>query len=723
VKLEVALFASLVAAVCCGATGCQRPTPEGGEGSAWIVLVPDTQSGQPVEPLWVEPKARSISRVGGRIVVEVQPERAVRITPREGCAINVDARSLASGDRVERTVDDWLGFGGPHVAQGYGATVELRAAARCDEAKQGNIDWRQIAGPASRFTAAPGGRSVTLVLPSFAEAHAYFAGSNAEPRGPFLGISPRTQGEVVLEAVWHRPGTAPINRRVRLSAAARLRGLPNVAVNTPVALRGGGYRIDGGDGEPAHALGQGGAPNELPARHGARDLLTEDASGVSWFDTAHAGRFALVDAQGKVANLRAERLDATPLDCGRAGCHEAIAQSAATSPMTTVLARLMGDRDTALQTGADESYPACAIGCHSVGEPGLDDGGFVGALNAHGLRVADLSLAPFEDLPPGVRHLAGVTCLGCHGPAAIPEPEARWTMLQTDVCAACHDAPPRYGHVQAWQGSKMAHGAAKRLENDPMDRSTKDPRCVTCHTTAGFLHRLGDSSVAAPASLGLTCATCHDPHPAPAPAGPGLFRHVEELPRALGDRASAVPDSVRACVACHTPPDAKEGRILGPSQAALTAGRGGVDPSSGEPLEGEGPHWAIAGGCVGCHDQGPADLKRGRDHAFQASPDDCGCCHASKPVDKSLQERARVLLERFGSRGVAWAREAAQRKTEPGHAHVGPEVSLATPLERGAYDALLVFEDAGASAHNDPYAKKLLEAAARALVETKAGAR
>jgi hypothetical protein len=393
--------------------------------------------------------------------------------------------------------------------------------------------------------------------------------------------------------------------------------------------------------------------------------------------------------------------------------------------MTTALERLLADPDTLRHVASGESYPQCALGCHAVGEPGVDDGGFAGALAAHGLRAADLTGQPWAELPPAVRRMAGVSCLGCHGPAAIPEPAARWTLLRTEVCASCHDAPPRYGHVVAWQSSAMARGAALQTDPKRAEARLASASCAGCHTTSGFLRRLGDEAPEAPATLGLTCATCHDPHPAPAPAGPGLFRHVDALPKLLGDRGNEVPEPVRTCVACHAPGDAEatgsEARQpLGPSQAALWAGRGGLDPASGTPLTGPAPHWAIAGACVGCHDQGPTGLERGSGHAFQAStdPNACTCCHESKPLDGTLHERARGLLERFGKDGIAWALEAAQRERgvmQPSHARAVPEVSLHTARERAAWNALLVFEDRGAAAHNQPYARALLDSAERAL--------
>ena len=92
--------------------GCKRsPAPQVNE-PAWIVLVPATSSEQPLEPLRVEPRARSVTRVGGRIIVEVDPNVAVRITPHEGCSLDVDGKSLPPGERVERTLDESACLGG-----------------------------------------------------------------------------------------------------------------------------------------------------------------------------------------------------------------------------------------------------------------------------------------------------------------------------------------------------------------------------------------------------------------------------------------------------------------------------------------------------------------------------------------------------------------------------------------------------------------------------------
>ena len=91
--------------------------------------------------------------------------------------------------------------------------------------------------------------------------------------------------------------------------------------------------------------------------------------------------------------------------------------------------------------------PECAVACHTTGEPGTNDGGFS--------HVFESSVSPrfrtiSAELPRALRRLGGVGCLACHGPARVPPDSARWAVLRSDVCATCHDAPPRYGHVAAF---------------------------------------------------------------------------------------------------------------------------------------------------------------------------------------------------------------------------------------------------------------------------------
>src|SRR5690606_10045669 len=118
------------------------------------------------------------------------------------------------------------------------------------------------------------------------------------------------------------------------------------------------------------------------------------------------------------------------------------------SPMTHVLARGL--------SGELGPYPgSCALGCHSAGEPGLLDGGFAHVAEELGHGVPEAS-AGWDALPRRLRRVGGVTCTTCHGPGAVPERSARWAILRSDVCATCHDAPPRYSHAASYATSAMA---------------------------------------------------------------------------------------------------------------------------------------------------------------------------------------------------------------------------------------------------------------------------
>jgi hypothetical protein len=423
------------------------------------------------------------------------------------------------------------------------------------------------------------------------------------------------------------------------------------------------------------------------------------------------GDYRLVDGAGRALGLRAGRYDATPLDCGRSGCHVEIARAADASPMTTVLARgivpvaSVGEGSPMARFGA--GYPQCALACHATGEPGVSDGGFT---HVHGELALGSRLEPraWESVPAPLRRLGGVGCLACHGPGALPEAAGRWAVLRADVCATCHDAPPRYGHVAAWRTSAMA-----RADRDP--RAAREPACARCHTTWGFLAAARGADVdrrppAEVGAVGLTCAACHAVHePASTGRTPRLLR-AAPVPAVLA--GAALPpgaDRSLVCLGCHAP-EPGEGAPSA-SAAALWAGRGGLDPATGSALEAPAVHGAVAGGCVGCHQSGREGLalERGAGHAFVATRAGCASCHAKGLPEEDLAARARALWEalppsvRGGGAGAA-----------PLHARA-PRLDRGTPLGRAAWNVSLVLEDRAAAAHNAPYARQLLAAAEKAL--------
>ncbi|HXU04212.1 MAG TPA: hypothetical protein VN903_24800 [Polyangia bacterium] len=577
----------------------------------------------------------------------------------------------------------------PPAPVGFDAPFSITARLTCGLAG-GSVAWRQIEGPPVRERApAHDGFSVTARMPPLADAT-----GGPIPWG-VVPLSPRTRGEIVLRATWSDDHGRTQTTDARVAAADRSRGLPNTPVGVRVYLGGAGWHVTARPAD-SHAT--------LDVGDGATSLLP-DVSG-DW---------RLADGGGRALALRAGRYDETPLDCGRAGCHPAITDAVAVSPMTTVLARLMDRRPQA-------DYPSCALACHATGEPGAHDGGFAHAVSELG-AAGDLNRR-WNELPRDLHRLGGVGCLACHGPGAIPEASARWAVLRTDLCATCHDAPPRYGHVVAWSQTRMA-----RADRDPSTRERA--LCVPCHTTWGFLATInrgtlsgfpnppamlrGEQSSPAPHAIatperkpvdrrppedvgpvGITCSACHAVHDPRQPRGTTRLLRATPKPALLAEAASAaeVPNSV--CLPCHTPDPLDE--TPSASTAALVFGRGGLDPVTGKPLMGAAPQAAVPGGCVGCHRSGPENVERGAGHAFRAP--------RALPSN-DIRARAENL----------W--RALRGSEYEGPAHAGRAGAITadrrTPRGRAIWNLLLVLEDRAADAHNAPYARALLDAAEAVL--------
>ncbi len=662
------LFAAAIVA-------CGHAAPK----TTWLVVETTPYSGIDLAHTRAQGLAvRHLTLSGSKIVVELDANRAggVVLLSDGACPLVIPDLDVRSGRTVHRVSVPWLDFGAPAPAMGFGATLDIGVTPGCPEAAAGRIAWRQTAGaPLRNVHVGRDGYRFLATMPSLRDA------LGAEPPWGIIPLSPRTRGEVELTARWTGGARAKIIRVLHVGAAARSHGLPNVALGTRLYFGGEGFRL-----------------SSLPL--GSRATIYE-ADGVASLLPDLRGSYTLIDSAGRSLRIVAGKYDETPLDCGRSNCHAGLAEAARSSPMATVLER-------GLAKPFPGDYPGCAIGCHATGEPGIDDGGFVAVARELGIDARDIARTGWRDLPSALRRLGGVGCLGCHGPGAIPEPGGRFAILRADVCATCHDAPPRYGHVVAWRTSRMA-----RADADPRTRT--DGACARCHTTWGFLGRNDWKAPDAIGAIGIACSACHDVHPAHGVAAgrasaASLLRDVPLPSMFRGLPASA--ERGRICVSCHAPDGTQS--TPSASAAAIWAGRGGVSPENGKPLNGPAPHLAIEGGCVGCHRNGPATLELGADHAFAARRDECTRCHTEKPVE-FLRERAEALWKRV------------QRTTDvvSGTAplHANPvALDQATPRSRAAWDIALVLEDPAADAHNAPYAAALLDAAERALGPVGSGA-
>lgn len=664
-----ALRAAALAIAWAGASGCTAVPPE----TVWLrVELPEGLAGHEKD-VQVAPRIAEASRRMSRGVLALQLKRAagkVRVALPGACPLEVDAQALPGSPAASLALQPLFEVGPSERVVGVGSAFELRATPGCIEARALKTTWSVADGaPLEGLTVSEDGRllraTTRRTLPSAPDIVGVVPVSAREQR--------ELRSELTLRAVDAR-GTV-FERRVGVSAVARSSGLPNVGLSHPVLLTGAPWQLA-----------------EKPPQSAAR---LRDLGGTFELVPDVSGRYRLSDGSSRQLTLLSGRYDETPLDCGRSDCHQAIAASAAKSPMTLVLSQDLGGCHAL-------SDPACATACHATGEPGTNDGGF-----GHVARELGSPALPVEhdDLPRALRRLGGVGCLACHGPGAVPGVGSRWAVLRSDVCSVCHDAPPRYGHVSALASSRMGHA-------DHLPQTRSQPECARCHTTWGALGRTMPKGET-PESFGLACATCHDVHPhsetasAATPgddAGPthgGLLRQLP-LPTSLHRPPASFFGVSRVCVACHAP---SAGSTPEASSAAILAGQGGVDPSSGEPLELAPVHAQDARGCLRCHSSGPPELVLGKSHAFRAEPSTCTGCHEPRERVPSLRERAERLLAR-------WGREAPSDASLPLHARPAPK-SLAPEQERALTNVRLVLEDPAADVHHPAYAKLLLDAAER----------
>jgi hypothetical protein len=640
----------------------------------WVRLELPPELADTASQVQVKPAIAEAARQIGRGVVALQLKRdagRTRLLLRGACPLVVDARELPSSPEP-LALRPLFDSGSSERVVGLGAPFELRLSPNCAEAEAARPSLRVTGGaPLAQSSVSERGRvlrGVTASLPP-----ATRAGHGVVP------VSAREQAKLRTEITLRIELTKgePIERRLGISAVARSSGLPNVGLSHPVLLSNDAWLLD-------HAPR--GSQAKLRSAGGLFEL-TPDVAGV----------YRLRDGSGRQLSLQSGRYDHTPLDCGRSDCHAEIASSVRQSPMTQVLFSDLGGCHSL-------SDPACATACHSIGEPGTRDGGFSHVADELGLPQLPLD---HDELPRALRRLGGVGCAACHGPGAIPEPSGRWAILRSDVCAVCHDAPPRYGHVAALASSRMAHA-------DHAAGVRGQPACARCHTSWGALGRPAPGPEVEP--FGISCQTCHDVHPhggqdherAADSAGTshGLVRRFP-LPATLPDPPVSYRGISQVCIACHAPSSDQ----LPPeaSAASILAGQGGFEPRTGERLTRAAPHAAGPKGCLSCHDSGPDALVLGKTHGFQSSDAACLRCHDRRlERNPALALRAQGLLERLDPQQ---GRPSADR---PWHAR--PTRALPTPEQtRALHNVLLVLEDPAADVHHPAYASALLDAAERVL--------
>jgi hypothetical protein len=603
----------------------------------------------------------------GVVALELKPQAGKVVLELPGaCPITLDTRQLTTHTLTTLAFEPLFDVGPRERIVGLDQSFTLRAEPRCAAARRLRGSWH-VTGAALRDVVQDGrhfSARTAAALPDAPRAHG------------IVPVSARVQEQLRAQLLWRfRLSGRPFEQGVSLAAVARSTGLPNVGLTHPLLLSNDGWRLF-----------------DQPLGSNAR--LRPTAGGLSELLPDIPGKYRLSDAAGVELSIQSGRFDRVPLDCGRADCHVAIAESVQRSPMTQALASDLGGCHSL-------SDPTCAIACHTTGEPGTNDGGF-----SHVATELGISTLPLEhdDLPRALRRLGGVGCLACHGPAAIPEPSARLAILRSDVCAVCHDAPPRYNHVQALRASRMGHA-----DHDPRTRSGP---CARCHTSWGALGRATPAGIEQLPGFGLTCSTCHDVHPRPHPDAVskaihgGLLRDFAQ-PAWLQSPPAAFAGVSRVCISCHSPSSATEWPEA--SAAALVAGQGGLEPQTNDVLSMAPIHATEPKGCLTCHSDTAAS-GLGQGHDFRARPRACEKCHTEPPPrEPALGERARALFARL-------APPLSDSPSGPWHARGAPP-PRDSESARALRNVLLVLEDPAADVHHPRYAKALLDAAERAAAQ------
>jgi hypothetical protein len=419
-------------------------------------------------------------------------------------------------------------------------------------------------------------------------------------------------------------------------------------------------------------------------------------------------------------------------ECARPECHPNEAATWQGTKHASVFAR-------GLEGGLGADYGPACWGCHTLGQ---DTGG-----RSIGFRRAAEALAwtppasptagAWDAVPARVKLWANVQCEQCHGPGRF------WTGLSANVCAQCHDAPPRYHILGDWRRSRMsvppAGAAAARAD------------CATCHSAHGGIARIDGGTAARPKeepeAQGITCPVCHDPHEARFPVQLRRFGDVTVAGRTVASGKSAV------CFSCHGtyegPPATPDGRAPHAPQGFMLLTPAG-DASA--------PHAAVPDLCVGCHMKRPevaatarparaGEASRGAmgGHTFSLRGSgetlDAACreCHEDvrglsvggglatrRLAEDTLRLRARVQAAAAGldvrgcsgspaadvvaREGVLVLVDALGRTLEDcAHVPVAPPSTPATaPLLRAATLAAILEKDRSRGAHNLPLAARLV---------------
>ena len=380
--------------------------------------------------------------------------------------------------------------------------------------------------------------------------------------------------------------------------------------------------------------------------------------------------------------------------------------------------------------------------------------------------------------------LAGVQCENCHGPAGrhAANPGDFTVRPRIEVaatlCGGCHTAqtvpssvaPSHPPYYENWNTSahRAVNGTVKANFSASPDTIAD---CGSCHSGTVREALLENTPLPGPpdaGSVGVACATCHDPHESfvhtNVLAGLQPFAnsltglsyvftnnilgatYTNQLRESLaslkdfhagGQFATNYDAGINVCAQCHNDRGASYLETLAPPhlspQYNILLGTTGEMADESTPAFPAG-HSRIEKQCVACHMQAPGGQSG---HAFTlASYEVCATCHGSaasaqnfagflKQVVVSMSAEVKKGLDEWAatkspaeirSHGtLAWEYETAgQLSNADGTGH-GPahdeQKYIPVGIQRARFNLYLVANDGSFGVHNGPFAITLLQAA------------
>ncbi len=295
---------------------------------------------------------------------------------------------------------------------------------------------------------------------------------------------------------------------------------------------------------------------------------------------------------------------------------------------------------TAHASAFDPSSPSYCAPCHTVGGNGLD------ATAEGDAGYDDAPIAAFED----------VQCEVCHGrgsahQASFSAADITISYDPAETCGKCHTGThnPQFDE---WLAS----------DHDDLPRSYMTAGCQGCHEGAAAAYRLSDKvglatyfnggdalnrtggggSTVEPDTVGVGCATCHDPHDA---TNEHQLRTTEDIQLVTANGRSPIitsGGSGKLCMQCHharsSADDVVTGGRFNPHhsiQTDMLTGNTGYEGVAPDGFAWAQPnHAGLEEACVTCHMHKveyntvfPDSAYTG--HQFDPRPEACVQCHGA----------------------------------------------------------------------------------------------